>query len=59
MAKNTPEQIAKITEWQKKNVRQFTIRLNRKTDADILDELEKQKSVQGYIKELIREKINK
>lgn len=59
MAKATPEQIAKITEWQKENVRQFTIRLNRKTDADILDELEKQKSVQGYIKELIREKINK
>lgn len=59
MAKNTPEQIAKITKWQRENVKQYTIRLNRKADADILDELEKQKSVQGYIKEAIREKMNK
>lgn len=59
MAKATPEQMAKITEWQKENVKQFTIRLNRKNDADILDELAKQKSVQGYIKEAIREKMNR
>jgi predicted HicB family RNase H-like nuclease len=59
MAKATPEQMAKITEWQKENVKQFTIRLNRKNDADILDVLAKQKSVQGYIKEAIREKMNR
>ena len=59
LAKATPEQMAKITEWQKENVKQFTIRFNRKTDADILEELEKQKSVQGYIKEAIREKMSK
>lgn len=54
MAKATPEQIAKITEWQKENVKQFTIRFNRKTDADILNKLENADSVQGYIKEAIR-----
>lgn len=59
MAKATPEQMAKITEWQKENVKQFTIRLNRKNDADILDVLAKQKSVQGYIKEAIREKMDR
>lgn len=59
MAKASKEQIAKITEWQKENVKQYTIRFNRKTDADILEVLEGQESVQGYIKDAIREKINK
>lgn len=54
MAKATPEQMAKITEWQKENVKQFTVRFNRKTDADILEKLEKANSVQGYIKKAIR-----
>ena len=54
MAKATPEQMAKITEWQKENVRQFTVRINRKTDADILEKLERQDNVQGYIKKAIR-----
>lgn len=59
MAKASKEQIAKITEWQKENVKQYTIRFNRKTDTDILEVLERQESVQGYIKDAIREKINK
>lgn len=54
MAKATAEQMAKITEWQKENVKQYTIRFNRKTDADILEKLSKADSVQGYIKEAIR-----
>lgn len=29
MAKATAEQMAKITEWQKENVKQYTIRFNR------------------------------
>ena len=59
MAKASKEQIAKITEWQKENVKQYTIRFNRNTDADILEELEKHDSVQGFIKESIRKNINK
>lgn len=54
MAKATAKQMAKITEWQKENVKQYTIRFNRKTDADILEKLSKADSVQGYIKEAIR-----
>lgn len=59
MAKASKEQIAKITEWQKENVKQYTLRLNKKYDADILEVLEGQESVQGYIKRLIRKEINK
>ena len=51
------------TEAQKKaaakydaaNTKQIHLKLNLKTDADILEQLEKQESVQGYIKQLIRE----
>jgi len=54
LAKTTQEQMAKIAEWQKENVKQYTIRFNKKTDADILAKLERTKNVQGYIKEAIR-----
>lgn len=33
---------------------QLAIRLNRVTDADILEHLEMQSNKQGYIKELVR-----
>ena len=36
---------------------QVKIKLNLKTDADILDKLAQQESKQGYIKELIRKDI--
>ena len=42
-----------------KATKQVHLKLNLKTDADILDHLEKQESVQGYIKKLIREDIRK
>lgn len=57
MAQTKAEQIAKITEWQKENVKQYTIRFNREKDADILEELAKHKSVQGFIKESIRKNM--
>lgn len=50
--------MAKITEWQKENVKQFTIRFNKKTDADILEHLQRindaKIKTQTYIKALIR-----
>ena len=42
-----------------KNCVSFSIQLNRNTDADILDHLNKQENRQGYIKELIREDLNR
>ena len=38
---------------------QFKMKLNTKTDADILDKLESVDNKQGYVKGLIREDIEK
>lgn len=46
-----------INRYQKKNVIQLNIRLNKKTDADIISALESVSNKQGLIKALIREKI--
>ena len=35
------------------NTRQIHLKLNKNTDADIIAHLEKQESIQGYIKDLI------
>ena len=43
-----------INRYQKKNVIQLNIRLNKKTDADIIEILNSISNKQGYIKELIR-----
>lgn len=43
-----------IADWQKENVRRVVIKLNRKTDADIIEKLEGRESIQGYIKDAIR-----
>ena len=39
------------------NTKQVKIKLNKRTDKDILDRLEKEVNVQGYIKRIIRENI--
>lgn len=41
--------------YDKRATRQILLKLNRGTDADILDHLDAQANKQGYIKELIRE----
>jgi len=38
---------------------QIRIKLNRKTDADILARLAEQENRQGYIKQLVREDISR
>lgn len=42
--------------YNKANCKTYCFRFNRKTDADIIEILERQKSKQGYIKSLIRER---
>ena len=37
----------------------YSLKLNKVTDADIIEKLASVKSVQGYIKELIRKDIEK
>ena len=41
------------------NTRQIKLKLNTKTDADILDLLDSLDNVQGYIKGLIRQDMKK
>ena len=47
------------TAWDGANTRQIKIKLNIRTDADILEHLGQTENVQGYIKALIREDIEK
>jgi len=43
--------------YDAKNTKTFAIKLNRNTDADLIEKLNTVTSVQGYIKELIRKDI--
>ncbi len=43
--------------YAKANKVRYTLKVNRKTEADILEMLEKQTNVMGYIKSLIRKDI--
>ena len=54
MNKNTE----KSNRYNKKNTKQINIRLNKKTDEDIILKLERVGNKQGYIKELIRKDID-
>ena len=44
--------------YDKTNTKQFKMKLNLKTDADIIAWLSKQENKQGTIKALIRKEIN-
>lgn len=41
--------------YQKQNIRQIRLSMNRKTEPEILEWLEKKENIQGYIKKIIRE----
>ena len=43
-----------IQRYDSANTRQIHLKLNLKTDSDILKKLDEQDSIQGYIKSLIR-----
>lgn len=44
-------------DYDRRNTRQVIIKLNKGTDADILQMLDAQENRQGYIKKLIRDDI--
>ena len=57
---SSPAHVRANAKYNAKNVRQFVLKLNIKTDADViavLDDIEGSK--QGYIKQLIREDIQR
>lgn len=43
--------------YNKNNVKQIKMNLNRNTDADIIKHLEAVPNIQGYIKDLIRKDL--
>lgn len=53
----TEAQKRAVAKYDAKNTKFFGLKLNIKTDADILERLEQVDTVQGYIKELIRKDI--
>lgn len=55
MTKEKSAQVKASMKYNQKNVKQVKINLNRKTDADIIEYLEKADNVQGLIKDLIRQ----
>ena len=54
----TPDYTRKaVAKYDAKNAVVITLKLNRGTDADILERLEQEGNRQGFIKGLIRERI--
>ncbi len=45
--------------YEKENLRQINVKLNRKTDNKLIEWLDKQANVQGYIKRIITEDMEK
>lgn len=52
-------QIKAINKFNKEKTKCIQIRLNKNTDADIIERLENVPSKMGYIKKLIRDDINR
>jgi hypothetical protein len=50
---------AAANKYNKEKTTQICLRLNDKTDVDIIEHLAKQSSKMGYIKELIRKDMGK
>jgi hypothetical protein len=58
MRKSTDAQIKAAAKYDKTNTKLIQLKLNKKTDADILDFLDGLDNRQGFIKELIRKHMN-
>ncbi len=48
-----------LNNYEKENLRQIRLKINRKTEPVLLEWVEKQENIQGYIKRLIREDMEK
>lgn len=55
----TEAQIKAQKKYDAENTRQVHLKLNRRTDSDVLERLDAVPSKQGYIKRLIREDLAK
>lgn len=57
--KTTDAQMRATMKYEKANIRRVVLKLNKNTDQDIIAFLEAQKSVNGEIKRILREYIEK
>lgn len=57
MPKSSEAQLRAIRKFEKENVVQFLVKLNKNTDADVIRKLQSADSKQGYIKKLIRDDL--
>ena len=57
MPKTSDAQLRACSKYDAANTKQITLKLNKTTDADILQKLSATGNVQGYIKGLIRADI--
>lgn len=48
-----------VRKYQAENTKLLQIRLNFRTDQNILDKLSEEESMSGYVKKLIRNDINR
>lgn len=48
-----------VDEYRRENIRQIGFGINKATEADLLEWLDRQKNKQGYIKQLIREDMER
>lgn len=55
----TEAQRRATVKYDAKNTKQYHLKLNLNTDADIIEWLDQQPSMQGYIKELIRKDMGR
>ena len=54
---HTKAELKSINRFNKENTKVVALRLNLKTDADIIEKLEQVPSKMGYIKDLIRKDL--
>jgi len=45
-------------QYDRLNTRRINLKLNKKTDADVIQYLESKNNIQGFLKELIRKQMN-
>lgn len=57
--KASKAQLEAVARYDKQNTKQLHIKLNKNTDADLIKALETVESMQGLIKQLLREYFSK
>ena len=59
MAKTSDAQKRAVAKYDAENTKSFLLKLNKKTDADIIEFLENQPNRLAYLKNLIRDDMQK